>query len=543
MLKILVVDDEKPARDKIGYMIEWEETKFEIVDFAKNGKEALSKYGECNPDLIITDISMPIMDGLQLIKKIKEINNKQRFIILSCHENFNYAKEAMRLGVEDYLIKDLATSEELCAILEKVRLELEREAGNLAEPLVNETNSLPINDFDLQYKAIALKSILFNNLSKEQYIEISRQFHLRFCEEKFSLMLVRLDDYQSMKSCYTPKDLSNSINQILITIEKNVNEQYSGECFYDEKGQIIILLSLPSFKSSFKYVSETYDLASAIKYNIQQMGYGAVTSAVYHELCDLKDIYEVYCKLLEVIQYSFFVGKGNVLFSNMSIPKVKPNAPKLLEENIKLVCDYLEKQDKNKIIDTLKIIYKEDLIGFMQFNYIHYVNTKLINIILDEMKVRKISYETLFGCDHIPFDTISGFNEVGEAAKWFCDLFARLIDENSKEAKVYYSKKISKAIEYIDKNYLEDISLTTIAEHIGVHKVYLSRTFKEETGENVTEYIILFRIKKAIQMMKDTDLKLYEIAEKAGFKDARQFSIYFKKIIGITPIEYRNKMI
>lgn len=541
MLKVLVVDDEKPARDKLTYLIEWEETPFKIIDFAKNGKEALEKYIIYEPDLIITDISMPIMDGLELIKKIKEISVNQRFIILSCHENFNYAKEAMKLGVADYLIKDLVTSDELYSVLEKVRIELENREDKRGHTLTNEKNIFPSIDFSLQYKAIALRSIVFNNLSREQYLDLSGQFQLKLKEDRFSLMLIRLDNYKHMESSYTHQDFTMTVSKILMNIESSINNYYSGECFYDGNGQIIVLFNLPYLKSNFKYISEVYQIANEVKYNIQQMGYGDITSAIYHESCQLSNVYGAYCKLLEIIKYSFFVGSGSILFSNMSIPKIKPNVPELLEENIRFILVYTEKLDKHKVTETIKTIYKEDLMGFMQYNYINHVNTQLLNIILEGMKAKHISYEELFGCQHIPFDVIAGFNEVGEVSKWFCGIFEKLIDKSIMEPKPCYSKRIGMAVSYIDKNYLKDISLTTIADHIGVHKVYLSRIFKEETGENVTDYIIQYRIKKAIQMMRLTDLKLYEVAEQAGFKDARQFSIYFKKVIGLTPIEYRDK--
>ncbi|MEL7566164.1 MAG: response regulator [Dehalobacterium sp.] len=126
--RILIVDDEKPARETLSYLIDWKDTAFEVAGTAKNGNDALEQYQRFKHELIITDIQMPVMDGLALIKAIRQDNKAQKFVILSCHEKFSYAKEAIQMGVTDYLIKDLLTCEDLFAVLDKVQRELEEES-------------------------------------------------------------------------------------------------------------------------------------------------------------------------------------------------------------------------------------------------------------------------------------------------------------------------------------------------------------------------------------------------------------------------------
>jgi len=113
MRTILLVDDEKSARELFKASINWDSLNYEIADEAKNGSQALALYLEKSYDLVITDIQMPVMDGLELIRKILKINPNQKIAVLSCHENFDYAKQAFRLGVIDYFIKDYITHEEM----------------------------------------------------------------------------------------------------------------------------------------------------------------------------------------------------------------------------------------------------------------------------------------------------------------------------------------------------------------------------------------------------------------------------------------------
>ncbi|WP_017810895.1 response regulator [Clostridium saccharoperbutylacetonicum] len=125
MYKVMIVDDEIPAREILSYIINWEETEFKIVYSASNGKEAFDNYSDIKPDLIIADIQMPVMDGLDLIEEIQKVNKAQKFLILSCYEDFTYAQRAMKMGVTDYLIKDLITPNDLYGILAKTKTDLE----------------------------------------------------------------------------------------------------------------------------------------------------------------------------------------------------------------------------------------------------------------------------------------------------------------------------------------------------------------------------------------------------------------------------------
>lgn len=123
MKTVMLVDDERPARELLKLSIDWEKAGFRILWEARNGRQALEQYQQQKPDLIITDVQMPVMDGLELLKEIKRICPSQNIVILSCHENFSYARQALKYGVMDYLIKDALTEETLYSLLEAVKEE------------------------------------------------------------------------------------------------------------------------------------------------------------------------------------------------------------------------------------------------------------------------------------------------------------------------------------------------------------------------------------------------------------------------------------
>lgn len=169
MYRVLIIDDEEPARETLKYLIDWGKTSFEISGFAKNGKEALESYAELKPDLIITDIQMPIMDGLELIRKIRTENDSQKFVILSCHENFTYAREAIKYGVSDYLLKDLLTPQDLYSLLEKIKNEMADEKSlKSGDSAYRPHSGIIFNEifYEEEYKNAILQGIAFENLSE-----------------------------------------------------------------------------------------------------------------------------------------------------------------------------------------------------------------------------------------------------------------------------------------------------------------------------------------------------------------------------------------
>lgn len=178
----------------------------------------------------------------------------------------------------------------------------------------------------------------------------------------------------------------------------------------------------------------------------------------------------------------------------------------------------------------------------MQFNYLNYINSSLLDLVVRTCNRYSIAYEDIFSTSYLPIEILSTKETVEEMSGWFIEIFTKIININFNNSfKNKYSKKVADSIDYINKNlFNQSLSLTDIAENINVHKVYLCRIFKEETGENVTQYILKARIDKSKEIILSTNYKLYEISDKLGFNSPQQFSILFKKVTGITPNQFRD---
>ncbi|SCY89702.1 response regulator [Alkaliphilus peptidifermentans] len=541
MYKVLIVDDEAPARETLQYLITWEDTDFRIVDTAKNGREALEKYKIHRPELIITDIQMPIMDGLTLIKEVKKIDNTQKFIILSCHEEFRYAKEAITMGVTDYLLKDLITSQELHSVLAKVKNVL----NEIRLPNTLQRNITSLNDFEEKLftitKTSAVKSIIFNNILIEDIDEFINKFNLSLRSEYFFILVILIDDFEKHYSD-TAKESTEITEKIAIYIQRILDSMGSGECIYNEKNQFIALVPISNFDGELKYITQSHNIIARIREIKLKDKDISFTIGVSRYFYRFKNIFNCYKEALEVTKFRVFAGKGQTLLYNSMLEKVSSQNPETIVETKLSKLEDAIKDNDTRALEILKQLYCQDLKGFMQYNYVKHVNGKIYNMIMKICSEEGITYQYLFNQNYIPIGEIENLETVQEIYTYFANIINRLSNYKRKNACKSYSRRVRDAVEYIELNYGEAISLQTIAEYSDLHKVYLSRLFKEETGQTITSFIFKVRIEKAKEMMKSTNYKIYEIAEMVGFSNPQQFSMIFKRITGKSPAEFREEI-
>lgn len=539
MYKVLIVDDEKPARETLIHLINWEHTSFRIVDSAKNGKEALEKYRVYNPDLIIVDIQMPVMDGLEFIRQVRVNDKEQKFVILSCHENFHYAREAIKMDVADYLLKDLLTPEDLYSVLEKVRYDIEKKSVN--KTVYPRGFSEDLNKYIDEYKDIALKTIVFENPGKEKIDEYIKRFGLKLKNDYHVLFCILVDGYKKIAESLNLNQEKRKCTRILNTINNLLTEKFKGECFYNGNGEYIALVRLEDIRSQLKFVTDCYEICREIRNNVEKAEDITLTIGVSRGFYRLNEVSDRYEEARQITKYKIFVGKGKTLFYNTILPKATHLTPEVLEKKLINIKNHIEKENISAVTKEIDSLYNDSIKGFMQYNYLKYINSSMFNIIVEFCSKEKIKYEGVFGYNYIPVDEVETLETVREMSEWFKTVFVKIIKLKSQKGSKFCSRRVRDAVEYIEKNFNSELGLSQIADALGLHKGYLCRLFKQETGENLTDYILRFRIDKAKQLILTTNLKLYEIAERTGFSSAQQFSLNFKKVAGMTPIEFRDK--
>jgi two-component system, response regulator YesN len=540
--RVLIVDDEEPARETLKYLIDWGSTSYEIAGFAKNGKEALDAYKELEPHLIITDIQMPVMDGLELIKNIRTEDRSQKFVILSCHENFRYAKEAIKQGVSDYLLKDLLTPQDLYSLLEKVKYEIQNEARS--ESLNYEHKPFPVSNESFhkeERKNTALQDIVFENLTDKVLKNYISEFNLDLSAKHQVLFCIAIDDYSKFKERFDRTQQKRIKYEIVGLIKSTLDKFNGGECFYDEKGVFIAIAGVDNSNSEQYFLSACHAIASRIHINILTANNISVTISVSNYFSSLKGVMSKYNEALEIVKYRMFLGKGKTIMYNIKFVKAAYNSPDKLDKRFDEIKDSLEKGEVKKAKDTLKSVYSEELSGFMQFNYLKYLNSHIISIIGDFCRDKNISYIKVFNCDYLPMEKLEEYETIEDILNWLCETIEKIIQVHASDSGLTYSKHVLDAIKYIKQNYGKKMGLSQISKELSINKAYLCRIFKGETGENLTDYLNKVRIEQAKLLMATTKYKMYEIAEMVGFSNNQHFNTSFKKVTGQNPLMFKNK--
>ncbi|OCB01162.1 response regulator transcription factor [Clostridium beijerinckii] len=535
MYKVMIVDDEIPAREILLCIINWEYTDFRIVYSASNGKDALDKYTDIKPDLIITDIQMPIIDGLDLIEEVQKINKSQKFLILSCYEDFTYAQRAMKMGVTDYLIKDLITPNDLYGILAKTKTDIDN--LNIKKSEIKKEHKLL--NFLKENKDIALRKLIFNDISQDDCYNLIENLNLNLNGKLFVLFLIQIDNF--FKYIEDENFYTKTLNEIIKNISETIEELNIGECFYSENGEFTAIVRLTPTISEADIINECYYLAQEIRKRISLMHNISLTISVSSTFKKPFKIKKYFDEAFKLSKMKVFLGNDTIILNNTFVKNLDLDTD-TLAKRINAINIAIEQNNIENLKSELTHLYDKDIRGFMQFNYLNYINSSLLDLVVRTCNRYSIAYEDIFSTSYLPIEILSTKETVEEMSGWFIEIFTKIININFNNSfKNKYSKKVADSIDYINKNlFNQSLSLTDIAENINVHKVYLCRIFKEETGENVTQYILKARIDKSKEIILSTNYKLYEISDKLGFNSPQQFSILFKKVTGITPNQFRD---
>lgn len=494
-MRIVIVEDEVKIRTGMAGLIS-RHTSHTIVGEGKNGAEGLEIILKMKPDLVISDIRMPVMDGLEMLEKLKEADFSCHCVILSGYSEFEYAQKAIRYGVDDYLLKPLA-AEDVTALLDSVSRKVEEENQKTAETAEG-----------------ILRELLSGGRKgkEEEYKKLEESG--RFIKEKNLL--------------FAGGYVAGTSPAYVREIEKQMKELCT-YCIYLENTQEIFCL-LPG--------ENTEELLSKIRRRVYmnlEKTEEPVWAAVF-----LKDIRELPCagkKLRDMYGYGLCFGYREILteekikgllFSEYIYPRqlesrVQENICKGRPEELKrTVREFREYVDKQKWEPLWYREAYEKLIRFME-NVCHEVNPEAYKN-LKQRGVRKAAESAV---------------TIGELHKCLIQAEKAAAGTGDKKEDIR-NYTIQKAICYIREHYGEELSLELLADHLDITPEYLSTLFNREVGINFSIFVKRFRISQAKRLLKGTDKKIYEISQEIGYHDPKYFNRVFKEEIGVSPGDYRQ---
>lgn len=532
MINIIIVDDEPRHRKGLANLIGKLRPDYVINQF-KNGNEALEFVKDNKVDIIITDVKMPIMDGLVFLKKSKEAENNSKVIILSGYANFEYAQNAISLGAFDYILKpvDEYIIYEMLVKVEK-SIKQEEEARKREIELIDSLKNTMLIYVENQFN-----KWIKGEINKEILAEIEKYFHKDGEGWVIATKIVSKNRIAEGREDNNQKCLQN-IKNIMTEMVKRYGDNIS---FYSNDNKNILITVIKQNDNNVNEIDEVNfkDFNERVlfvknEYGINiSMGISRKCSSIYSQA--KKCFYEA----VEALELRFYFKNNNIIsFSNeKQIKKTNVFINSIYEEVLnKCICqqdtigavnsmneilakflekDYPEQNElKNNVIRIFLKIIKEVEI-FMTNESYHEITTNIISTInlsedIDELKQ---------SCNLIVVKIISVFE------RW-----------KSNKNKIFFDK----CVKYIESNYMEDISLEDISEKFHFNPSYFSTMFKERLGMNFVKYLLKLRIKKACELLLEGDRKIYEVSALVGYKDSKYFNRVFKNEMNICPDEYRR---
>lgn len=524
MIKLLIADDEHIVIDSIKFIIDKYVHDVEVVGSAKSGKEAIEKSLQLKPDVVFMDIHMPGINGIDAIRHIREHNREIIFVIITAYEYFQYAKDAVNLGVYEYMLKPLNKNaiieilQDIGAVINSKRQSLEKETALL------EKISKILPHMEGQF--------IYSQLFKSDVVK-----DIAFFEEVFamgltegSVMVVMLDELQA----------SNKEEGLLNTlIKQKLYEHFRVEL----KDACSCLIGMPLLDRIVAYIpvgknADSYEArnnAIEMAKNIIEKTAGNYRIGI-GRCCKMEDFSESY---QEAYRAAVQPGADRVThYEDMLIISPLPeDYPRAIEKA------FLHSFMIGELQGTLEQF--EELHSWMVMNYQNdhaRIKSKLIELFI--MTQRAVPAANLNVSGNSEFllqllKTDDSCNIKVSCVNYLKNTLKELDEHRNKEL----NGLIAKASQYIEQNYKHNINLNDVAKTVNMSYHYFSRFFKESTGKNFIDYLTELRIEKAMLLLKDSNVNIKMVCYEVGYSDPNYFSKIFKKNTGMTPTEYRNQSI
>ncbi|MEK3916019.1 response regulator [Paenibacillus sp. FSL H7-0331] len=537
MIKVLIVDDFQVDRENLTLMLETEPAfqHVAVIGACENGKEALDFMKTLQPDIIISDIEMPVMDGFEMVRMVRQLYPQIKIIFSSLYNEFEYAKDAMYLGGYGYLLKPVDPKELLqcvSAVTDKITSDLKfRKDYEYLSRQLNENKPYLIESL--------LMSLMYGTAGNDIHVS-----------EK--LELLGLD----MKDCWYVASLIEIDGFVQLTRDMNIEEKHLFQMMVLSRirevlgsccNQLSVSLQQAHIAIVFYYPEAVEDRLSQIhtvlsnillEFSKSDISLSIMVSGYSKHILCLKFLYE---QCLYILRYKYLLGKGKILYSS-DIPssKEKPlfdyNG---IEKELRVL---LNTGTADEITDYIHNLYlglpdnssPEELKGFFYFMMIclqNIVHSNPEGFAGQSELTSPAAWETL-----VTLETVS------DAVTWICEC---LLTANKciREREFHKNKvMVEKIKRYIERNYQTNITLEMLSEELYYSPNYINQIFKQETGGTIFDYVTRYKMERAKDMLAVNHIKLYEIAEKLGYNHTAYFSSLFKKYMGVTPKDFRRQL-
>ncbi|SDB51732.1 two-component system, response regulator YesN [Pseudobutyrivibrio sp. YE44] len=531
MYSVFLVEDEIVIRDGLKASFPWEQHGFAYVGDAADGEMALPQIRQTKPDVIITDIRMPFMDGIALSKIIKKELPNTRIIIISGFDDFSYAQEAIGIGVDNYLLKPI-TKDKLGEVMSDVKskLDKENEKDNYLEQFKAESQ-----EYEQFARVRFFNQLVGGTMSVSEVYEKSEELGLSLDATHYNMVLLDFTPMDGVGSAPSFSKhrarLSEQLMQYLKCCPEYIVFHWSMEGY-----AIIVKGDEHSIDSLTKTLIENVERRCLVyedEINWYLAESGTITRiSEFSAACD-RASKRLGCR---------FINPSGHIFTDNDIEAIKINneESETIDIDQRLVTLFLENAEESEIDGFLdNLLNKQTKNSLKSILFCKYFAMTMYMCVSDYLRKLSLNPDVILESDartqveRVEEDTVLPF-----VAKMFATVISKRKNEFGKQSK----SQLSEAIRYVDEHYCDsNLSLNEVAKEVNISPSYLSAMFSKENKTTFVEYMTAKRMEHAKQMLLTTGEKSQIIAEQVGYKDPHYFSYIFKKTYGLSPKEFRTK--
>ncbi len=527
--KIMLADDEGIVIDSLKFIIEKEFGDTCTIEYAKTGRSVIELAETYRPDIAIMDIQMPGINGIEAMREIRENNHNVIFIVMSAYDKFDYAKEAIKLGVLEYITKPMERTR-IISVLTRAMEQIDKERAK-------RSNDLMIREKLETVMPIIESGLVYNMLFQEHFTEDIENY-------KNLLGITQDQAYMLAVVCGDSQEGNHMTNAVGSSVKMQEHEKVVRECIKEYYPAAILGTAMAN------------KLAVMVPCEEQRMTYN-------ERITLIEKSRELVREMRKKTDISFRIGISSI----QSIEEARNSYREALNalimttgsvahvDDLPIGCDYEESYP----IDLEKRLFAEvsngetnhaaataetyfDLIAQVHGEYLMNIRLKVLEFVLYAEHLAYTSggmtYEFRARADYLP--TVMGMEDIPSLRAWFVEKIATASHNVSTKATEKSLSVIEMAKEYMQNNYSRDISLDEVSQEVNISPYYFSKIFKEDTGEGFVEYLTRIRIDKAKELLTTTECSMKEICAMVGYADPNYFSRSFKKNVGVTPTEYKQ---
>ena len=528
---VLLVDDEEDVVEAIVQKIDWDRLGYSLAGYAKNGLEALEIAEEKPIDVVLTDIKMPYMDGLTLSHRLKELYPSIKIIIFSGFDEFEYAKEAIRLEAEEYMLKPVDAGE-LSRVFQKVHEALDQEFDE--KQSIHRLKNYYLESLPILQESL-YTSLIEGTLPQQDLESTLLDYQISLPGKYFAVVIL----HNSLS--LSPE----GINPLLITmsIRKLAEERLQKNwrpCFFTYLGNTLFIAQMDKESDSLKLTDDCEILCRMARHICK----ATVTAGIGKTVSNLMDLPLSYLGARDAVAYRVLYGRGKAIaISEIGLEGKEEHKDKkeiIDEERLLDIYRSIRMSSEEELDKCIDLYIENSRLESPSLQEYHFFLMDLVTNMHKFLLANQVDTGLIFAKEEDVYQKVQQFSlaELSQWMKEICKKMQIIIQEMRSDKTKSFVKK---AVEHVHSHYMDkDLTVEALSQELHVSAAYFSTVFKRETGKSFINYLTDYRMEKALRLLMEEEEKTYIIAEAVGYSDPNYFSYAFKKKFGMSPSKYKS---